>query len=93
VGVVGPKRWVKLLEYGFRFFFIFSVIFVLFNKYGNRYVVRIDQNTIGLSYRPFLDWVKKSSNFSDFLHCSSELFRTVYLGWFCYLFSFNPKSF
>jgi hypothetical protein len=66
VGVVGPKRWVKLLEYGFRFFFIFSVIFVLFNKYGNRYVVRIDQNTIGLSYRPFLDWVKKSSNFSDF---------------------------
>jgi hypothetical protein len=36
---------------------------------------------VGLSYHPFLDWSEKSGNFLDFLHCSSVLSRTVYLGW------------
>jgi hypothetical protein len=78
VGVVGPKRWVKLLEYGFRFFHIFGY-FILFNKYGNRYENRIgchiDRNTIVFSYHLFLDWTEKFNNFSDFLHCSSGLSR------------------
>jgi hypothetical protein len=38
------------------------------------------QNTVVLSYRLFFDWVEKSGNFLNFLHGSSGLFRTVYLG-------------
>jgi hypothetical protein len=38
-----------------------------------------DRNTVGLSYRPFLNWAGKSSNFSDLLYCSSGLYRSVYL--------------
>jgi hypothetical protein len=51
-------------------------------RYG---VVGIGRNTVELSYHSFLDWTKKFGNFL--------LSRTVYLGWACYLFSFNPKSF
>jgi hypothetical protein len=41
--------------------------------------VGIGPNTVGLPYRSFLDWVGKSSNFSDFMHCSSRFFCTVHL--------------
>jgi hypothetical protein len=40
-----------------------------------------DRNTVGLSYRPFLNWAGKSSNFPDLLYCSSGLYRSVYLIW------------
>jgi hypothetical protein len=36
-------------------------------------VAEIGRNTVGLPYRPFLDWAGKSGNFSDFLHCLSGL--------------------
>jgi hypothetical protein len=36
-------------------------------------ITGIGQNTVELSYRPFLDWVRKSGNFLDFPHCSSGL--------------------
>jgi hypothetical protein len=41
-------------------------------------VMRIDRNTVGLSYRPFSDWVGKSGNFLDFLHCSSRLGPAIF---------------
>jgi hypothetical protein len=83
---------------GFVFFHIFrSFSYYLINTvistktgYG---VTGISQNTVELSYRPFLDWPEKSGNFSNFLHFSSRLSHTVHLGWTCYLFSFNLKSF
>jgi hypothetical protein len=56
-------------------------------------VAGINRNTVGLSYRPFLDWAEKFGNFSVFSHCSFGLSRTIHLGWLGYLFSFNPKSF
>jgi hypothetical protein len=58
-------------------------------------VAGIGQNTVGLLYRPFLDWAEKFGIrfILNFSHCSSELSRTVYLGWICYLFSFNSKIF
>jgi hypothetical protein len=56
-------------------------------------VTGISRNTVGLPYRPFLDWAEKSDNFLDFLHCSFELSHSIHLGWSCYLFPFNPKSF
>jgi hypothetical protein len=52
-------------------------------------VAGIGQNTIGLPYRPFLDWTGKSGNFPGL----SRISRIVHLGWVCYLFSFNPKIF
>jgi hypothetical protein len=44
-------------------------------------VTGIDQNMVGLPYRPFLDWTGKSGNFFEFSvmfiwafsHCSSGL--------------------
>jgi hypothetical protein len=44
-------------------------------------VAGIGRDTVGLSYCPFLDWMGKFSNFSDFPHCSSGLSRTIHLGW------------
>jgi hypothetical protein len=41
-------------------------------RYG---VTEIDQNTVGLSSRPFLDWAEKSGNFLDLF----QIFCIVYL--------------
>ncbi|WP_428028734.1 hypothetical protein, partial [Arcobacter sp.] len=78
-------------------YFFWSFLYYLINmvigtkmRYG---VTGIGRDTVGLSYCPFSDWMGKFSNFSYFPHCLSGLFRTVHLGWDCYLFSFNPKSF
>jgi hypothetical protein len=30
-------------------------------------------NTVGLPYRPFLDWARKFGNFPDFPHCSTGM--------------------
>jgi hypothetical protein len=42
-------------------------------------VAGISRNTVVLPYRSFSDWLKKSNNFLDFLHCSSGLSCTVHL--------------
>jgi hypothetical protein len=41
----------------------------------------MSRESVGLPYHPFFDWSGKSGNFLDFLHCSSVLSRTVYMGW------------
>jgi hypothetical protein len=75
----------------FLLFLYYSVNTVIGMKTGYD-IVEISRNTIGFSYRPFLDWLKKFGNFLNFPHSSSGLSRTVHLGWVCYLF-FNPKIF
>jgi hypothetical protein len=76
----------------FQSFSYYSVNTVIGTKTGYG-VAGIGRNMVGLPYRLFSDWAGKFGNFPDFPYCSSGLFRTVHLGWVCYLFSFNPKSF
>jgi hypothetical protein len=81
----------KIIGIPFSFFFIFLVIlYYLINMVINMKigygVTGIDRNMIGFSYRLFLDWTEKFDNLSDLLYYLSGLSRTVYLGWFCYLF-------
>jgi hypothetical protein len=78
--------------YIFWSFLYYSVNMVIGTKTGYG-IAGIGRNTIELSYHPFSDWPEKSGNFLDFPHYLSGLSRTIHLGWVCYLFSFNPKSF
>jgi hypothetical protein len=55
--------------YIFRSFSYYSVNTVIGTKTGYG-VVGNARNMVGLSYCPFLNWVEKSGNFLDFLHCS-----------------------
>jgi hypothetical protein len=56
-------------------------------------VAGIGRNTVGLPYRLFSDWPRKSDSFLNFPHCSSRLSRTVHLGFPTLFIWAGPLSF